>query len=419
MSRGASREPVHIIGAGIIGLACAHYLNEAGFEVTLLDKAGVGEGCSKGNCGHILPSHILPLNSPDALKTGFKSLLDPSSPFRIKPRLAPAFLRWLLGFARLCRETHILHAATHLKPLLDSSFAEYERLTADPEFDCEWSHNGLLYLFRQDRSLAEFARTDHWLNEHFGLTATRLDGNDIAKLDPAFTEGLAGGFHYEQDAHLRPEALIRAWTAKLRAAGVTFKPFTEVRAIERADNRLTRLRTSEGEISPEHVVLAAGAYSGPLSQLLGAALPVEPGKGYALTVAHPSPSPRLPFVMPEQNIAVTPFAEGLRVGSMMEFVGFDESAPPRRFQQLRDGVAPYLRAPLPSAHQEQWFGWRPMTYDSLPIIGQLASFSNVYAATGHQMIGVMSAPATGKLLADLLTGRDPHIPAEAFSPNRF
>ena len=128
-----------------------------------------------------------------------------------------------------------------------------------------------------------------------------------------------------------------------------------------------------------------------------------------MTMKSPENGPKHPMLMPEHHIGVTPFEDGLRLGSMMEFVGYDHSLPPKRLEQLRRSTKPYLACKLPTANLESWFGWRPMTSDSLPIIGRARSLDNAMIATGHSMLGLTLAPATGKLVAELVAGKTPHI----------
>ena len=419
MKEWGNNETVLVIGAGIIGIACAHYLSKAGRKVIVIDKGTIGSACSFGNCGHILPSHVLPLNSKDALKTGIASLLNASSPFRVKPQLAPGFWQWMWQFTRHCTDSHIRHAAISLEALLTSSYNEYAALIESEDLDVDWQENGLLYLFEQTKNWEAFGRKNDWLANEIGVKASPISANELTGFDPALSENLAGGYYYPKDASLRPETLIQHWPERLKSEGVEFIKRCALISTENTGKKITRVTTTKGSILCADVVIATGAMSRALSKQFGLMIPVEPGKGYALTTERPSSCPRASLVLPEHSIAVTPFSNALRIGSFMEFVGFDGSLPARRIRQLRNGVAPFLRAPLPPDNIETWFGWRPMTWDSLPIIGRAPHLENTYIATGHQMIGLMSAPATGKLIAEQIAGTAPHIQDTPFSPARF
>jgi len=166
-------------------------------------------------------------------------------------------------------------------------------------------------------------------------------------------------------------------------------------------------------------VFALGARSRLWSRQLGVSIPIEPGKGYSLTMPRPDRCPSHPILFPEQRVGVSPFEEGLRLGSMMEFAGYDETVPPHRLAQLRDAARRYLVASVDGPAEETWFGWRPMTWDSLPIIGAIPGLAGGYLATGHNMIGVTLAAATGRLIADLIADRPPFIDATPYHPGRF
>ena len=419
MSGRSSNGSVIVIGAGIIGIACAHYLAQAGRQVTVLDKGTIAGACSHGNCGHIIPSHILPLNSPSALKTGILSLLNPSAPFRIKPQLKPSFNYWMVQFARHCTRRRMLESATHLKAILDSSFKEFEKLMEHGAFDCGWRQSGLLYVFKTQRSFGDFAKTDAMLTHEFGVSAMRIEGDALPAFDPALKPDLAGGFFYEHDALTRPDWFASVWAGQLREAGVEFVEYCDVQRLEKESGKIKRVATSMGSFKADDIVLAAGAFSGAFAKELECSIPILPGKGYSLTVPRPELCPRTSVIMPERNVAITPFSDGMRYGSMMEFVGFDDSIPKARMRQLKESGTAYLRAPPVDGDEEEWFGWRPMTWDSLPIIGRAPKLKNVLIATGHGMLGLMLAPATGRLITELLEERPRHIPDAPFSPARF
>jgi len=404
---------VAIVGAGVIGIACAHYLRAAGHEVTLIDQGEVGSGASRHNCGHILPSHVLPLNEPVAILTGLKSLFNPSAPFRVKPTLDPATLRWFAAFVRRCNERWMLHAGAALKALLDSSRAEYDALLAPGGLQADWSRQGLLHVFKDQRGWDAFASTVELLEEEFGISARPLIGDMAANFEPALRPGLAGAFHYEGDAHLNPHLLVQGWAKRLKASGVRFLTGQAVHGVEAGG-----LHTAKGLVEADHVVLATGAWSGPLAASLGERIPIIPGKGYSLTLPRGEHHPRCAIVLPERNVALTPLSDGLRIGSMMEFVGFDASIPPRRMKQLRSSAASYLHGDM-STKGTPWFGWRPMTPDGLPIIDRLKGLPNTLIAAGHGMMGMMTAPATGKLIAEMVMERAPHIDATPYAASRF
>ena len=410
---------VIVIGGGIIGLMSAHYLRKTGFDVTIIEKADFAAACSGGNCGYICPSHVLPLTEPGALRIALKSMLQPNAPFRVKPRADPALAKWMLQFARRCTHKQMLAAGVHLQAILESSMNEYRRLVADENLICEWQESGLTYVLRSPRAMEAFAKTDALLTKHFGVSAERIEGDRLSAFDPALRDDLSGAFHYRCDAMLRPDRLSAQLGERLRDCGVEMISDCEVAEVRSADQQVEALVTSRGEMSATHYVLAVGAWSGPLARQIGLRLPIEPGKGYSVTMQRPEPCPVHPMLFPEHKVGVTPFADGYRLGSMMEFAGFDDSIPEKRIAQLKTSAEPYLRSPHTDTETDRWFGWRPMTWDSLPVIGPAPRLSNVTVATGHNMLGMSLATGTGKLVAEVLSGEKPHLDVAAFSPARF
>jgi D-amino-acid dehydrogenase len=410
---------VVIVGGGHIGIACAHYLQQDGHDVTVIDQGAIGGACSHANCGFIVPSHVLPLTTPDAPAQGMRSVFQPQAAFRVKPQLRGSLVRWMWEFGRRCTHTKMLEASETLHSLLEASASHYRTLLRIPELACEWQENGMLFVFRSNKALDEFTKTDTLLTSEYGLSAQLIRGEDLQDFEPALLGDLAGAYFYEDDSHLRPDKLNAAWKTLLEKRGVGFIEQCRVEAIEKLDGEVSGLQTSRGDISADHYVFAAGAWSSELAAGLDCEIPVEPGKGYSVTMTIPETMPTHPMLMPEKHIGVTPFDDGLRIASMMEFAGFDSTIPPFRIQQLQDSATPFLKHPTGPVIEDTWYGWRPMTWDSLPIIGRTARLSNALLATGHNMLGLSLAPVTGNAIADLIAERPTEIPLDAVSPARF
>ena len=419
-SQASVNPTAHVVGGGVIGIACAHYLTRAGYQVTVMDRASIGGACSHANCGYVCPSHILPLTVPSAIPMALKSLLKPRSPFKVKFSLSPNYVSWMLQFAKRCRERVALAAGHHLKAILDASLVEYKNLIADQQIDCEWRESGLLHVFQNQSALDAFARENDWVQSEYQCGAKRIAANELPGLDTTLRSDLAGGFLHEHDASLRPDLLNQSWRSKLESEGVRFLENCDLQNIVRdASGKVKYLNTSQGQQIADVFVFALGAWSERFGRELGFKLPIQPGKGYSVTLEKPDVSPTLPMLFPEKKIGISPFANGFRIGSMMEFVGFDKTIPEYRIQQLKDSVKPYFNFRLNDTEQERWHGYRPMTYDTLPVIGQAPGIENGFVATGHSMLGVSMAPATGRLIAEMVTKQPTHIDAQAFSPARF
>jgi D-amino-acid dehydrogenase len=410
---------VIIIGGGVIGAACAHYLVKSGWQVRIIDRGGFGQGCSHGNCGFVCPSHVLPLAGPGAIGRTFRALFQPNSPLSIKPRLDPSLWSWLWRFVRRCNLQDMLAAGRAIQALLRSSRTLYDDLFQTERLEAEWETRGLLFVFLTSEAMDHYAETDRLLRENFDLGATRYDGQALIDLEPALKHGLAGGWHYLTDGHLRPDKLLASWRNWLSKNGVAFHENCEFKGFIRHENRAVAVRTSVGEMSADAFVVAAGAWTPLLNHDLGCRIPIQPGKGYSITMPRPKLCPVIPLIFEEHRVAVTPLQSGYRLGSIMEFAGYDTTLNPRRLDLLRAGAGHYLQEPTAEPILESWYGWRPMTYDSLPIIGPSPALPNVYVAAGHNMLGLSMAPATGKLIAELLNDQTPHIDPGPYSPGRF
>lgn len=409
---------VVVVGGGVVGAACAYFASQAGWRVTIVEQGELGSGCSRGNCGYVCPSHLLPLAAPGALGPALKTMLQPNSPLKIRPRFDPALWTWLWRFARRCNARQMLETARALQPLLNESRELYGQLVRGPLHDCEWEERGLLFVFHSVAGFEHYAATDALLGAHFQLRAKPYDGAALAQLEPALKPSLGGAWHYENDAHLRPEKLMAAWRRTLLEAGVELRERSEFLDVERANGRVAAVVTSQGKLPAEAAVVATGAWTPRLRRQLGCRIPIEPGKGYSLTTPRPTRAPRIPMIFEEHRVAITPMHSGYRIGSTMEFAGFDATMNPRRLQLLRDGARHYLHEPWSEPTLETWWGWRPMTADGKPYIGPVPGCENLFVAAGHGMLGVSMAPATGKLVAELLCRQTPHFDPQPYSVDR-
>jgi D-amino-acid dehydrogenase len=205
----------------------------------------------------------------------------------------------------------------------------------------------------------------------------------------------------------------------VRAAGGEIVEQAPVDGFDVDGERVTRLHSGARCWPAREVVLAAGAWSPQLARELGLRLPIQPGKGYSLTFPRPALAPRRALVLKEPSVCVTTWADGFRLGSTMEFSGYDERLNAVRLAALRRGAAEFLHEPGTGEPLESWYGWRPMTWDDLPVIGRAPRLTNVIIASGHGMLGVSMAAVTGQLVRDIVAGHEPPLDLEALSPARF
>jgi D-amino-acid dehydrogenase len=345
--------------------------------------------------------------------------MSSDSPFYIKPRFDLSLWRWLWQFARRCNESDMMESARAIQTLLNSSRTLYDELITGEAMDCEWQTLGILFVMHSPQGMEHFAATVRLLRDEFNVSARRFEGTELDRLEPALKPGLAGGWLFDRDAHLRPDRLMAAWRTVLERRSISIRERIQVHGIVREGRVGRALATSQGEIPAEAIVFATGAWTPLLAGSLGCRVPIQPGKGYSITMPRPQLCPRLPLLFEEHRVAVTPMHTGYRLGSTMEFSGYDATLNPRRLAILKEGAQHYLREPCADPVVEQWFGWRPMTWDSRPIIDRSPALDNVWIAAGHNMLGVSMSPATGKLVAEMFSGTTPHIDPHPYRATRF
>lgn len=406
---------VVVVGGGVVGASCAYYLARAGHRVSLVDRGDFGAGCSHANCGYVCPSHVLPLAMPGAIRSTLKTLLARNSPLKVRPGVVLRDPGWFARFARRCNRRDMLAAGTAIRALLDSSRTLFDELIAAESLDCEWETRGLLFVYRTRAAFEHYAEIDRLLRGEFNTPAERWEADELLVREPSLKPGLAGGWLYRGDAHLRPDRLMAEFRRVLVGLGVDILERTRVTGLLKSGG----VRTANDEIPADHTVFATGAWSQEFAAELGCRVPVQPGKGYSITYPPSADSPTHPMIFEEDRVAVTPFRSGFRIGSTMEFAGFDATLDRSRLRLLTDGAATYLRRPPTGEPTEEWWGWRPMTPDGLPLIGRAPKAENVWLAAGHNMLGLSMATATGKLVAELISGSTPHVDPVPYSPTRF
>jgi D-amino-acid dehydrogenase len=412
------KSEVLVLGAGVIGLSCAYFLAKAGREVTILDQSTPGSGASHGNCGTITPSHAPPLAKPGMVRQALTWMVQSDAPFYIRPRFDPVLWRWLWQFARHCNWEDFEHALKGKAQLLLESRRLLADLVRTEAMDCEFRERGHLTVFRSEAQLAAF---DWWPKalRSVGMDVEPLDGDALRLREPSLRPEVVGGFNTPLDAEFKPDRYVAELARVVRGLGVRIADGAEISQLSRSGSRINTVGTRIGDFHAEQLVLALGAWSPLLTRQLGLKLPIQPGKGYSITSTVPTRAPQVPIVCRERSVAITPWNDSYRVGSTMEFSGYDDGLNRTRLDALVKGAAEYVLDPIGAERIEEWCGWRPMTSDDLPIIGRAPGLDNLWLATGHGMLGMSMSAATGLLVADLLTGRQPSVDPAPYTPTRF
>ena len=408
---------VTILGAGVIGLSTALYCARRGMRVTVIEKkAQQRDGCSFGNAGMIVPSHFTPLAAPGMVKLGLKWMWNPESPFYIKPRLNLDLITWGLRFWQASTKQRVDAAAPVLRDLSLLSRQCFEEIG----LDFGLVKKGLLMLCKKQQTLDEEA---HMAAQALGLgiPAEVLDAKATAALDPAVTMDVAGSVFFPKDCHLSPGRFITAMEEELKRCGAEILWETEVKGFRKEAGILKSVQTNCGEITSDEFVLSGGIWSDETARALDLKLPMQAGKGYSLTVKNPRQLPELCSICTEARLAVTPMDGALRFGGTMEMAGIDERINPRRVRGIICAAPDYFPAFQESDFSDiqPWSGLRPCSPDGMPYIGRTQRWKNLTIATGHAMMGLSLAPATGRIVADVLVGEKSPVALELLSPDRF
>ncbi|MGE0771722.1 MAG: NAD(P)/FAD-dependent oxidoreductase [Cyclobacteriaceae bacterium] len=413
-------QKVGIIGGGIIGLSCAYYLQQSGHGVTIIDKGDLTDGCSMGNAGMVVPSHIIPLASPGMIRKGIRWMFNPRSPFYVRPRFSGDLIRWGYLFYRHATTEHVERAIPALKELSLFSKSLYQQWSKELPFDFGYHERGLLMLYRTKEAGHEEEATARIASQH-GLVAKVLSAGEVQELEPHVKVSVKGGVFFPGDAHLTPQKLTTGLIQYLENQGVKFMLGETVVNVVLKEKEIRLVKTTHHEFDFDLVVVATGSWSGEFCKLFGLSLPMQAGKGYSFTVDRPNDNVNIPSILLEDRVAVTPMGKTLRFGGTMEITGVNHSINMKRVEGIVNAIPRYypkLELAMPDK-QSVWHGLRPCSPDGLPYIGRVGRFKNLILATGHSMMGLSLAPGTGKLVAQLVNTERPAVPLVPFAADRF
>lgn len=413
-----SSPDVLVIGAGAIGICSAYYLAEQGLQVTVVEQKEVASGCSGANAGLIVPSHSIPLAAPGVLCQGLKWMMKPESPFYIKPRFDPVLFRWLRKFRKASNSQQMRDGLRILRDLNYAGRELFDHLISDESLSCNYQKAGWLLAYKTAKGFQK-ALVEARLLEAHDIEVKVMRPDETLEMEPTLCTDICGGVFFPEDAHLDPEKFVRVLAGRLRERQTAILEQAKVLEIENLNNTIEVVRTTRGDFKPKHVVLAAGAWSPELVQNIGINLPVQPAKGYSVSVKKPGICPEIPLYLSEARVAVTPLEDILRFAGTMELSRMDFGINRGRVDAIMRSAKDYLKKIEELEIIDIWYGFRPCTPDGLPIIDRVPGYDNLIIATGHCMLGVSLAPITGKLITQLVSGQAPDVDLQLLKVTRF
>ena len=413
----ASRNMI-VIGAGIVGICCALYLQRDGHRVTVLDPQEPGGGASFGNSGIFATDHCAPNAKPGLLWELPRMLLDPLGPLTLRWRYLPRALPWLWRFLAAGRPEAVEAASLALHALNLQAMEAYRPLLDDAQAHGLIRKNGWLLVYESTAAFERARPLKIDLRHKRGVPLEVLDAKGVRELEPALTPAVRHGVYFPEVSQTTdPFALVQALAADFRRRGGVIQT-GRVTGFGFGPGGVEKEHTDGGPFSADGVVLAAGAHSKTLARRLGAKVPLDTERGYHAMLPDPGISLKVPVISGDFHCAMTPMDGGLRVGGSVELAGVD--APPNyaRADKLVS-VAKRVLPGLNDAGVTRWMGRRPSMPDSLPVIGPSPRVPNAFFAFGHGMLGLTHGALTGRIVADLVAGRAPPLDLTPYRPERF
>ena len=414
---GAGRSAA-VIGAGIVGISTALYLQRDGYHVTLIDPAPPAEqGASFGNAGLIATHIVQPIAVASILPKIPKMLIDEMAPLAIRWRYLPTLMPWLLRLVRATVPSEVQRIAKALGEELRHAEAAFGPFLDDPAANRLFNRKGVLIVYPNETYLAENEPIFE-MQRRNGVLFETLGQNAVRNLVPDLSTRYQCGVLYTASGQVDdPLAFAKALFQQFERAGGVLKQ-ARATGFRQSGDRVTAVETSAGLEKADLIVLSAGIWSKLLAALLGSRLPLETERGYHVTIAEPGIDVRMAMMIGDIRFAVTPMSMGLRVAGTIEFGGLDAAPNPKRYDALIQNarrVFPELR----SETQTRWMGHRPSMPDSMPVVGPAPNYANVFFNFGHGHLGLTTAAITGRTVADLAAGRAPLFDPTPFRATRF
>jgi glycine/D-amino acid oxidase-like deaminating enzyme len=412
-----AQHPALVIGAGVVGLSTALYLRRAGMHVAVIDPLGPAGGASFGNAGMLSPDTATPIAMPGMLRKVPGWLRDPLGPLAVRPSYFPRAMPWLMQWVKAGRLQRVLEVSDAMRALHGDTLDCWRELLGNAQYHELIRPSGQVHVWEENDSSPTEAIEQQIRNRH-GIRSEPLDANDLRQMFPGIARDITRGLLVPGNAYtVSPQRIVHALAALFREEGGAIIAERAMKLIPREGRGYT-VMTNIANRGADHVVVAAGAWSGQLLAPLGIRVPLETERGYHAMLFSPSLKLPMPISSKSRAFFMTPMEDGLRVAGTVEIAGLDAPPDERRAKILVDHARRLFPA-LQASEVRYWMGYRPSTPDSLPILGPVTGHPGLHLAFGHGHFGMSGGPPSGRLLARLIAGRSPGIDPAPYSAQRF
>ncbi|MEP2531633.1 FAD-binding oxidoreductase [Shimia sp.] len=411
------QKKVAIIGAGIVGLACAWHVQQSGHKVVLIDPDPKADKASYGNAGGIAVTEIVPASTPGVFLKIPKWLLDPLGPLSLRWAHAPKLIPWMIRFSKVSTHSEMQRLASALSALNARTYDDLTPLLENTGLSDKLYNYGALTVYETEAAFdADAAEWD--LKRKHGIECVPMSGDEARQLEPALGAVVKKAMFTPQWSQVSDpieihngilETVLRLGATVIRGSG---------KRITTTQTGLQIECDAGKRVEADQIVIAAGAWSKSLAATIGDRVLLESERGYNTTIAAPGIDVTREIIFAERKFVATPLSTGLRIGGAAEFGGLSSVANHKRTDALVRLAKRYL-PDLDDSQGEKWSGHRPATPDSLPVIGRSPNVPNVIHAFGHGHLGLTQAATTGRLVADIIDEKPPHIDLTPYRIERF
>lgn len=395
---------VVIVGAGIVGLSTAWYLQEHGMQVTVVDRTGIAADASWGNAGQINPAFTVPLPAPGQVRYALRAALDPAASLIVPITLDRHWWRFIIQFAAHCTASRWRHAMTVLTELTSRAVETFDELATGGEIPPLQRATPLIAACSTTRERTHLQQELDAVSAYDdGVAYDVADGDDLRALEPHLSSEVQTGLRVHGQNYLHPPAYLQALARSVRARGGEIRAGVTITDISDLGTAVELITATGARLRADGTVLATGARLAHLTSSFGVRRPVQAGRGYSFSV-RPENMPTHPIYLPDRKVVCTPLGDRFRITGTMELRRPDAAPDPHAVRRIVRSAQPMFTGVDWGARCDEWSGSRPLTADGLPLVGPTAS-PRVYVTGGHGMWGLTHGPVTGKLLADMMVGR--------------